>query len=355
MSIQWALPMLPQVLPDELLHRLQSASVDPHYVFPETGNSMPTYNAATGELIKQIPLVKMIRVSRRKFRALCAEGIDVQYGKAFSTLRAIEGESGVSALFNDGSSASGSLIIGADGANSAVRQAVFASGEGQAQQIPYSGVNMHVRYPDAETSTYLRRHLSPIVGHGVHPKGYWLWLSVQDVPDPDKPEDWTFQLQWTWRASAETADLAELKLERLQAEAAAVFAEPFRTAWTEIPRGTAVPANRISIWPPRPVPGDLFKGKVALVGDAAHAMSFHRGQGMNHGIEDAVQLSQLLKAVSAGEKDLRSAVDEYEAEMVKRAGQEVAVSKMNTEMMHDWARLMESPFMQRGGDRNTSA
>jgi len=27
---------------------------------------------------QDVPLVKMIRVSRRKFRALCAEGIDVQ-------------------------------------------------------------------------------------------------------------------------------------------------------------------------------------------------------------------------------------------------------------------------------------
>lgn len=50
--MQWALPMLPKLLPDELLEKLQSAAVDPHYVFPETGNSMPAYNAETGELMK---------------------------------------------------------------------------------------------------------------------------------------------------------------------------------------------------------------------------------------------------------------------------------------------------------------
>lgn len=52
MSIQWGLPMLEQLLPDDLYRRLQSASVDPHYVFPEEGNQMPVYNAATGEHIK---------------------------------------------------------------------------------------------------------------------------------------------------------------------------------------------------------------------------------------------------------------------------------------------------------------
>ncbi|KAF7186548.1 FAD-dependent monooxygenase phnB [Pseudocercospora fuligena] len=351
MSIQWALPMLSALLPDKLHERLQTASVDPHYNFPESGNAMPVYNAETGELVKSIPLVKMLRVSRRKMRALCAEGIDVQYGKALKSL-ARPNKSSISVQFADGTSVSGSLVVGADGATSVVRSEAFAGGPaGQASQVPYSGVNMHVCYHDAATARSLRESLSPIMAIGAHPRGYWLWLSVQDVPDPASPENWVFQLQWTWRDGAETAPLAELNLAKLKAEAAEVFSEPFKSAWTNIPDGTPVPKNRISIWAPKGIAQELWNGRVALVGDAAHAMSFHRGQGLNHGIADAVKLTEALTSVS-DQDGLRAAVGDYETEMIARAGEEVRVSKLNTEMMHDWARLKESPFMQRGGDKN---
>ena len=72
MSIQWALPLLEKLLPQDLLDQLQDASVDPHYICPDEGNALPVYNVGTGELIKKVPLVKMLRVSRSKFRALCA-------------------------------------------------------------------------------------------------------------------------------------------------------------------------------------------------------------------------------------------------------------------------------------------
>lgn len=186
----------------------------------------------------------------------------------------------------------------------------------------------------------------------AHPRGYWLWVSVQDVPDPEKPEDWSFQLQWTWKLGPGTEALAQIDLAKLKQEAQECFAEPFRTAWLSIPDGTAVPGNKISVWQPSPVPENARDGQVALVGDAAHAMSFHRGQGLNHGINDAVSLVELLGEAGKGMRSQEEAVLAYEAEMIERAGDEVKISKMNTEMMHDWDRLVQSPFMQRGGDKN---
>lgn len=276
----------------------------------------------------------------------------IQYSKEFRTLRTLDDEQTITAHFLDNTTSTGTLIVAADGANSDVRQTIFPTGEGASQQVPYGGVNMHVKYNDAGIALFLRKSLSPIQAIGVHPKGYWLWLSVQEVSESDKPEDWTFQLQWTWNQGAETASLAELDLEKLQAEAELSFAEPFKTAWTKIPPSTRVPANRISTWPPKLIPADVFKGKVAILGDAAHAMTFHRGQGMNHGIADAVKMVQVLESVHKGEKVLAEAVKEYEDEMIVRAGEEVKVSKMNTEMMHDWDKFKGSPFMQRGGDKN---
>jgi hypothetical protein len=62
-----------------LWDKLSTAANDPYFPLPDPG-IMPTFNGATGELIKNIPLLKMIRVSRRKFRALAAEGVSVEVG-----------------------------------------------------------------------------------------------------------------------------------------------------------------------------------------------------------------------------------------------------------------------------------
>jgi hypothetical protein len=65
--IQWGLPLLSGLLAFSLLERLQSVAVDPRHIPPEQGNAMPVYNVATGEKVADIPLVKFLRVSRRKF------------------------------------------------------------------------------------------------------------------------------------------------------------------------------------------------------------------------------------------------------------------------------------------------
>lgn len=244
----------------------------------------------------------------------------------------------------------------ASGARSHLRNLVFGAQKGPAQPMPYKAINMHVRYGDASIARRLRSAFAPneTMAIGFHPSGYWLWLSVQDVPDPDDASTWVFQLQWTW-AAVVPAD-AKPTLEHLQAVAAREFspASLFWLAWTAIPPDTAVFENSISVWAPRGVPADSpLAGRVALAGDAAHAMSFHRGQGLNHGIADAVGIVKALDAVQKGEKGLGEAVAAYEAEVVARAGEEVRTGMMNTEMVHEWDKLMDSPFMKMGGARNT--
>lgn len=69
--------MLADCLPKELFDRIYTAAVDPNFEPPDPG-VLPTYNGQTGELMKNIPLLRMYRVSRRRFRKLCSEDIDIQ-------------------------------------------------------------------------------------------------------------------------------------------------------------------------------------------------------------------------------------------------------------------------------------
>lgn len=68
--------------------------------------------------------------------------------------------------------------------------------------------------------------------------------------------------------------------------------------------------------------------------------------GLNHAIDDAGRLVEALTKAGGGTQAERVAA--YEAEMRPRAGQEVDLSRLNTEMLHDWSRFTQSPLLSKG-------
>jgi len=77
MTIHWSLPQLEALLPPDLSARLNEAQNDPFLDALEQ-DVLKTYNGMNGEVLKALPLPRMIRVSRRKLRAFCSQGIDVK-------------------------------------------------------------------------------------------------------------------------------------------------------------------------------------------------------------------------------------------------------------------------------------
>lgn len=95
MGIHWSLKNLEKLLPQHLRERLiREASVDPSLdpgVYPN--NTMRIYEGLEGKLVKEVGVRgedggegRLLRVSRRKLRALCAEGIDVKVSSFFRFL-----------------------------------------------------------------------------------------------------------------------------------------------------------------------------------------------------------------------------------------------------------------------------
>jgi len=113
-----------------------------------------------------------------------------------------------------------------------------------------------------------------------------------------------------------------------------------------MPDDTRVTYDRIGYW--IPIPWDNHSGRSTLCGDAAHPMTPHRGQGLNHAICDASNLIKLIQNVRDGEAKLSEAISGYDAEVVRRGEDEVIASKASCYQMLDWKQVMDSPIMKRG-------
>ena len=76
-AVSWALGRLTECLPDALNSKLNTAFVDPLQI-KNSGEAMRLLNAKTGEELKVVPTPNLDLFKRSTFRALLAEGIDVQ-------------------------------------------------------------------------------------------------------------------------------------------------------------------------------------------------------------------------------------------------------------------------------------
>ncbi|KAI9690268.1 MAG: hypothetical protein M1822_009229 [Bathelium mastoideum] len=341
MGLHWSLPQLESLLSPELWARLKEAQNDP-FMEAQEGDVMKVYNGLTGDVLAALPIQgKIIRVSRRKFRAFLAQGLNVHYGHTLSGIT--YGSDDVTAEFENGKEVRGTLIVGCDGPRSKVRDLLL--GEEKAKVTPLELVhsNTAVVYGDAEKAKFVRS-THPIFSMACHPDAF-CFIAIQDVPDPNKPETWRFQIVTSWFGHRDpsmdnAARLAQVK------QKASFLCEPFRSANLWMPDDTKISYDQVSYW--ISTPWDTQKGRCTLAGDAAHPMTPHRGQGMNHGICDVANLVATLKSLHADQSNLAPSIEEYSAEVVRRGADEVIGSRKQALMLLDWDQLMHSPMMKHG-------
>lgn len=73
-----------------------------------------------------------------------------------------------------------------------------------------------------------------------------------------------------------------------------------------------------------------------------------RGQGANNAIRDSERFVKAMIAVKNGEKTLIEAVNDYDEDVITRGSEEVEVSRIQTDALHDHANFFNSPIMKHG-------
>ncbi|KAL1988839.1 hypothetical protein VTN96DRAFT_7723 [Rasamsonia emersonii] len=345
MAIHWALDRLERLFPADVFAKLADVSCNPAIPI-DAGGNYPIIHGETGDLLAGVPYAKGLRVPRSRMRALSAEGIEVQYGKNLVDVAFNESGDGVIASFSDGTIVAGSILIGADGPRSKVREIAMGSADkARVSKFPIFHTNMTVCYGDADKARYLRQRF-PTSYLALSQRSFHAFQSISSMPDgPDHPESWVFHLAMAWLGDNDNQLSYKERLALIK-ERAKELGEPARSAFQWIPEDTQVHKADISYWIPQP--WDNHGGRMTLVGDAAHPMPPYRGQGLNHCICDITYLIDAIQRVRAGDASFSEAITAYDEEIVPRGREEVKCSVENGFMLHDWELVQQSPVFTNG-------
>ncbi len=224
-----------------------------------------------------------------------------------------ERHSGVELHFDGGASAAADLVIGADGVHSVIRPHVVGELRGRfSGTVGYRGLVAVEQMPSLPDPTPLQfwagpgRHLLHYAIDGGRTVNF---LAVVRVPAWTKP---------TWMEDCAVG------------EALDVFAG-WHPAVTQMVGATDVGA-RWALHDLEPLTRWHTK-RVVLMGDAAHAMVPHQGQGANQTIEDAIVLADELAEVQ-GTDDLASALRHYAERRRRRTVAVQWLSRRTADLMH---------------------
>jgi 2-polyprenyl-6-methoxyphenol hydroxylase-like FAD-dependent oxidoreductase len=233
--------------------------------------------------------------------AAARRGISVRHGARLASVE--DGPGAVTARFTDGSTATGDLLIGADGLSSTVRRPIAP-----AAQPCYAGQRVFYGYTTGATPAggpeciTMVRGSAAAFGCTVSPAGETYWfarvagepVAANEIADGTSARWRELLVSLLRKDATPAADIVAATGDRIMV-----------TNATEMPLGTP--------WRSR---------RALLIGDAAHAASPATGQGASMALEDAVVLAKALRDAP----DTDTALALYEALRRPRVEHNITVS-----------------------------
>jgi 2-polyprenyl-6-methoxyphenol hydroxylase-like FAD-dependent oxidoreductase len=354
MGLHWGAPALKSLMPTHWWDQIQSIQVDPH-VPTKKLDTLTWLQGDTGEPLAAITMGPFYRLRRSKLRGLLSKDIDIEYDKRLVDVAHARDEQSVTAYFADGSSATGRILIGADGAQSMTRQLLLGPELGVIGKLTYAATFVQCKFTK-EQALHLRS-FHPLYLASAHPNNLFAFFGMHDAADPDDPASWTFFFYISWQSSLEeqeaTKDWTDAQRLAQQKDLAKSFCDPWKSALEWTPDDASAWYMGLTSWDPghEGHRWNNHSGLITLIGDACHPMTYQRGQGLNHSVTDASQLRDALVMIHEGANHV-STISAFEDGMIRRGGTEVREGNANTMMLHDWAKVRQSPLFTKGMKKN---
>jgi len=322
----------------EIGDKISSQSVRPAaYVFRlhDTGEIVDTFSLSEEHLkMHNAPYNQAHRADLHRFLSECVEELKqdcIHLNKKVIQFKEIS--SGVTIFFEDGTNASGDILVGADGVKSIIRDQMFGT-------IPatYTGDSAwRITVPRHDLPKDFMDHVMSVwMGPGKHAVTYWikggeLLNFVGCVETPVAPdESWTAKFSW----------------DKLQSD--------FKGWHPDIQRVINL-ANKDECYRwalySRPVVEKWSTDRVTILGDAAHSTLPYLAQGAAMAIEDGAILARALLQSS----NIPGGLELYQRNRYERTKRVVETSNMNRRIFHlNSAAEIREHFSNRneGDDRN---
>jgi 2-polyprenyl-6-methoxyphenol hydroxylase-like FAD-dependent oxidoreductase len=202
--------------------------------------------------------------------------VPISYGKKLVDVR--KSPDGVTAVFADGTTASGDVLIGADGVHSTVRRLIDPAAPGP----EYTGM---LSFEGRSTATLPEDPAVMTFAFGK--KAYYLYWTL-----PGGGATWGVNLPH--REPLTIPEARATPPDEWMATLLSTYGEDEPAG--EMLRTTPLPdlqiAGALYIMPPVP---HWYAGRMVLVGDAVHAPSNSSGQGASLAVESGIQLARCLR------------------------------------------------------------
>jgi 2-polyprenyl-6-methoxyphenol hydroxylase-like FAD-dependent oxidoreductase len=282
-------------------------------------------------------------VGRAILRRVLLDGLDdmVRFGKRFVSFED-EPDGRASARFADGSTSAADLIVGADGANSAVRHQLLP----EAKRVETGIVAVGGKVPLSEevralTPPAIMRGPTMILGpHGC----FMFWSAIQygdlaaggdgaAISEEDREE----YVMWGFSAPRRRFALRN-KVEDLGGDELKRVVDRLTGDWNPnlrrlVQKSDPSTVHSFSVKTSTPVPPWTTRN-VTLLGDALHNMPPYRGVGANAALWDAALLRETIVSVDRGDQPLLKALADYERQMIDHGFRFVRASLANTARFH---------------------
>ncbi|KAK7969544.1 hypothetical protein PG988_008617 [Apiospora saccharicola] len=271
----------------------------------------------------------VIRANRHRLRDWLLHNLPVQQDK--QAVQIEEYDDKVTVHFKDGTSATGDILVGADGVKSVVRKHMLkGSDKFEYDKISILTSNLRLEGDALAEQLALGHSAYMVVLKGPDGVYYRYFVGLDKVMPDGKSADYYFHLAWHdedapkddhWTHSATAEQIRDFALRATQNLPPQFRCMVERAKLEDI---KAPPLRLVTI-----ILDSLPAGRVTLLGDSAHAMTPFLAMGAVHAIRDAMALGKALTALpDCNSSTIAKSLGEYQETMLTRGRAAAEQSRM---------------------------